>query len=573
MNNASSRWHDLDQLLDRVLDGLHSKEDSRQLNDILRTDVNACRRYVAYMKLHGRLTWGEGRGSGDEGRGMAGSPAIDLPVGAAVEHPVGTAVELPSGQWPRTPNPEAPIPPIVLDLSSTTHYPLPTSHFSVGSWAFSYMVATVIMGVMLLGFWAYEITHHQHIAEAPSQSAPSDARTEMVFVGRITGMVDVQWSDDPRYLPPLGFAHVPLDRKYILDSGLLEITYDSGAKVILQGPCSYEVESTAGGYLALGKLTAKVAKKRSEVRGQRSDHYPLSTTHYPLFSVRTPTALITDLGTEFGVEVSEDGLSEFRVFQGAVEVAALRNGKAVGQPRKLVEGQAARVFWDGDGDASSPNARIVVAGRTDSRGFVRALPAPVFCTHQLGLVGEFTAAKDDLMGAGQPTLAKIELNSGKTMYASSVLQLNDGDVYHEWKNTKTTTTFNPFDGAVVTVTLNTDLHPRGYDIRSIVSLTGSGDRRGQDRSSQKFDVAYSSVDDPDVFIPLRCDKGATVNRVSHGWQELQATLACRAEDAPIARGVAKLRFVFHDTDSKDPESMYREIDVFGSPTGERVEGR
>ena len=29
-----------------------------------------------------------------------------------------------------------------------------------------------------------------------------------------------------------------------------------GAKVILQGPCTYEVDSAAGGFLSVGKLTA-----------------------------------------------------------------------------------------------------------------------------------------------------------------------------------------------------------------------------------------------------------------------------------------------------------------------------
>ena len=40
----------------------------------------------------------------------------------------------------------------------------------------------------------------------------------------------------------------------------MEITYDTGAKVILQGPVTYEVESN-GGYLAVGKLTGKLEKK------------------------------------------------------------------------------------------------------------------------------------------------------------------------------------------------------------------------------------------------------------------------------------------------------------------------
>ena len=142
---------------------------------------------------------------------------------------------------------------------------------------FSYLTAAVILGVGILGAWAYKITHFQpHIAVTPSQSVPSRDRPEMVFVGRITGMVDVKWSEDKDFLPPLGYAYVPLGRKYKLDSGLMEITYDSGAKVILEGPCTYEVESRAGGYLSLGKLTARVEKERSEVRGQRSDHSPLS---------------------------------------------------------------------------------------------------------------------------------------------------------------------------------------------------------------------------------------------------------------------------------------------------------
>ena len=40
----------------------------------------------------------------------------------------------------------------------------------------------------------------------------------------------------------------------------MEISYATGAKVILQGPCPYEVDSAAGGFLSLGKLTARVDK-------------------------------------------------------------------------------------------------------------------------------------------------------------------------------------------------------------------------------------------------------------------------------------------------------------------------
>jgi hypothetical protein len=59
-----------------------------------------------------------------------------------------------------------------------------------------------------------------------------------------------------------------LGRKYNLISGLMEITYETGAKVILQGPCAFAVEPKTGGYLALGKLTARVGE-RGEGRAKR----------------------------------------------------------------------------------------------------------------------------------------------------------------------------------------------------------------------------------------------------------------------------------------------------------------
>ena len=44
----------------------------------------------------------------------------------------------------------------------------------------------------------------------------------------------------------------------------MEITYDTGAKVILQGPVTYEVESAVGGFLSVGKLTAKVENAKQQ---------------------------------------------------------------------------------------------------------------------------------------------------------------------------------------------------------------------------------------------------------------------------------------------------------------------
>ena len=45
---------------------------------------------------------------------------------------------------------------------------------------------------------------------------------------------------------------------------------------------------------------------------------PLSPLPSPLFSVRTPTAIVTDLGTEFGVEVDKLGATQSHVFRGKI---------------------------------------------------------------------------------------------------------------------------------------------------------------------------------------------------------------------------------------------------------------
>ena len=51
----------------------------------------------------------------------------------------------------------------------------------------------------------------------------------------------------------------------------------------------------------------------------------------PLFTVRTPTARVADLGTEFGVEVDPSGVSTAHVYEGKVEFAAVAGGGATGR--------------------------------------------------------------------------------------------------------------------------------------------------------------------------------------------------------------------------------------------------
>ena len=75
-----------------------------------------------------------------------------------------------------------------------------------------------------------------------------------VIVGTITGMSNCRWAD-PR-LAACVADPVPQGRKYPMASGLLEITYNTGAKVIIEGPAIYAADACNGGVLFFGKLTA-----------------------------------------------------------------------------------------------------------------------------------------------------------------------------------------------------------------------------------------------------------------------------------------------------------------------------
>lgn len=239
----------------------------------------------------------------------------------------------------------------------------------------SYLIATLIMFLGMAVAWNWKLADNAQLAyDSPSQQRAAAGLSD-VFVGRITGAIDCRWVD-PNTAAVSGGA-VPLRRKYALLDGLVEITYDSGARVILQGPCTYEVESSTGGFLHRGKLVARVEKKvesrASSVEGTNQQspnpqsqipNLSLSTLDSQLFAVRTPTATVTDLGTEFGVEVSENGATATHVFQGTVEVQPTvgDNKSAV----RLSADESVRVSPSSDSELSQ-----VEHGTADSTAFVR----------------------------------------------------------------------------------------------------------------------------------------------------------------------------------------------------------
>jgi hypothetical protein len=91
-----------------------------------------------------------------------------------------------------------------------------------------------------------------------------------------------------------------------LQAGFAHIEFYSGAAVILEGPADLRLISPREAYCARGKLRATVPPQAEG------------------FTIRSPKLDLVDRGTEFGLRVKAGGNTEVHVFQGKVELYAVR---------------------------------------------------------------------------------------------------------------------------------------------------------------------------------------------------------------------------------------------------------
>lgn len=118
-------------------------------------------------------------------------------------------------------------------------------------------------------------------------------------VAVLSGTTDAVWLENA--------DDVLLGRALDLRSGFAEISFINGVRVILEGPCQFQITSENSMNVAHGRATVKVPKD------------------FDGFHLDTPAGRITDLGTEFGVAVgsgSEGPVILTEVFEGEIEIPA-----------------------------------------------------------------------------------------------------------------------------------------------------------------------------------------------------------------------------------------------------------
>jgi hypothetical protein len=243
--------HEFDEAVAAVCHGSVSDELAQALNELLRSHPAARDEYILRVELHSRL---------------ASDPDL-----FAVTTPQSAGVSLSGGSRDYRQN--------VVPLRSPSH----GRRQGLG-WA---MAAAACVAILAGAWWGWREWREDERTGVTSKA-----------VAMLNGVVDAQWSY-PDEAPRLG---APLDPGWLrLKSGLVQVVFHSGARVVIEGPAELQIISSIDASCRRGRLTAEVPP---QARG---------------FRVATPHMNVTDLGTVFGLDVKE-GATELHVFKGEVEI-------------------------------------------------------------------------------------------------------------------------------------------------------------------------------------------------------------------------------------------------------------
>jgi len=246
----------LERLLDHYLDEALVPDEKTELEQMLRASPQARQTFWEHARFHALL-----RESGAEGQGRE------------------LAIELRRNWW---------------------------DAFAQGAGhLFSNIGMTVAVAALVLAFAGIAWVRHQ-------ADATRDQTTSAVAV--LTQAVDVEWvpGNDPH---TVGGALSPGWLR--LKSGLAQIEFNDGARVILEGPAELEIRSRTEAFCRAGRLSAQV---------------PAAAHGFKIASSRMT---VVDLGTSFGFE-THDGAAEVHVFEGKVQLV----DAATAPKRELLAGQA-----------------------------------------------------------------------------------------------------------------------------------------------------------------------------------------------------------------------------------------
>jgi hypothetical protein len=127
---------------------------------------------------------------------------------------------------------------------------------------------------------------------------PAGTGTKSAAVAMLTRTVDASWSQST---VPLRVGSALEPGWLRLESGLAQVVFYSGARVVMEGPAELQLVSAGEAVCPTGRLLAEVPQP---ARG---------------FRLKTGQVNVVDLGTAFGIDTTR-GRTEVHVFEGKVEL-------------------------------------------------------------------------------------------------------------------------------------------------------------------------------------------------------------------------------------------------------------
>jgi hypothetical protein len=293
-------------LLARLCDDALVATDRLRLNHILTEHASARRFYLQYIAVHSALAVTAG--------GPVGCTAADAQLAIeriTLERFVGHTTFAPSCDDPGSP---------AIHESRLR---------SIVRWSITVAVALCTIAATLWWNWpiverpvAITKTVETKDSVAPRQSTnvADEVAVPRRLVAEVTYVSDPAVWQNPNASYALG-SHVQAGQRLTLGRGQVELTYSSGARLLLIGPSEFLVQPT-GGKLRRGELVARVPE---------AGHG---------FTIETPHGKVIDLGTEFGVVVDDFGVSQVSVFEGKVETLPTGNTGITRDKIELTSGRA-----------------------------------------------------------------------------------------------------------------------------------------------------------------------------------------------------------------------------------------
>lgn len=240
------------------------------------------------------------------------------------------------------------------------------------------MAAVFVIG-MFAGALVWKAETPGQVVE--SRPAPVEAK--------VTGMLGISWNDatDLLALPP--------GKETRIQSGLVEVTFSSGTRAVLEGPASFQISDGNSMRLTHGKIVAEVPKGAEG------------------FTVSYADGQIVDIGTEFGLEIPQGGgTANFGVFRGEIEYRPEGDARRM---VRLLENHA--VITEGGTITSVPFDSSKFTRRMPSREFVWKITSSntrqsvweYDVSHLIWKPGSYRAIVKWMMGPGSLEIRKAEL--------------------------------------------------------------------------------------------------------------------------------------------------------------------